>query len=95
MHGLEPSLSIAELVQEHAGPEKETLRTVDKEIQQGQRDPLGRDKKHLEEVQETKVTKVAWHTIKDAGTTQPSLVPLKSLQLLLRKNLAACYKVSN
>jgi hypothetical protein len=60
----------AELVQEHAGRTKESLRTVDKEVQQGQRDPLGRDKKRLEE---EKDSKVAWQhgmdTIKDAGTT--------------------------
>lgn len=60
----------AELVQEHAGRTKESLRTVDKEVQEGQRDPLGRDKKRLEE---EKDTKVAWQhgmdTIKDAGTT--------------------------
>jgi hypothetical protein len=60
----------AELVQEHAGRAKESLRTVDKEVQQGQRDSLGRDKKRLEEERDTKV---AWQhgmdTIKDAGTT--------------------------
>ena len=60
----------AELVQEQAGRAKESLRTVDKEVQQGQRDSLGRDKKRLEEEQDTKV---AWQhgmdTVKDAGTT--------------------------
>ena len=60
----------AELVQEHAGRAKEGLRSVDKEVQQGQRDTLGRDKKRLEE---EKDVKVAWEhgmdTVKDAGTT--------------------------
>jgi hypothetical protein len=60
----------AEIVQEHAGRAKESLRSIDKEVQEGQRDPLGRDKKRLEE---EKDTKVAWQhgmdTIKDAGTT--------------------------
>ena len=60
----------AELVQEHAGRAKESLRSVDKEVQEGQRDPLGRDKKRLEE---EKDTKVAWQhgmdTVKDAGTS--------------------------
>ena len=60
----------AELVQDQAGRAKESLRTVDKEVQQGQRDSLGRDKKRLEEERDTKV---AWQhgmdTVKDAGTT--------------------------
>jgi len=59
----------AEVVEEQASLAKENLRSVDKEVQQGQRDPLGRDKKRLEE---EKDTKIAWQhgmdTIKDAGT---------------------------
>jgi hypothetical protein len=39
------------------GRAKEDLRSVDKEVQQGQHDPLGRDKKCLAEEQ---VTKIAW-----------------------------------
>ncbi|KAF8799376.1 hypothetical protein BYT27DRAFT_7227880 [Phlegmacium glaucopus] len=60
----------AEVIEEQASHAKEGLRSVDKEVQQGQRDPLGREKKRLEE---EKDTKVAWQhgmdTIKDAGTT--------------------------
>jgi len=42
-------------IQEHAGRAKESLRTVDKEVQEGQRDSLGRNKKRLEEEKDTKV----------------------------------------
>ncbi|KAF8799378.1 hypothetical protein BYT27DRAFT_7317537 [Phlegmacium glaucopus] len=60
----------AEVIEEQASHAKEGLRSVDEEVQQGQRDPLGRDRKRLEE---EKDTKVAWQhgmdTIKDAGTT--------------------------
>ena len=60
----------AEIVQDQAGRAKENLRSVDQEVQEGQRDSLGRDKKRLEEEQDPKV---AWQhgmdTIKDAGAT--------------------------
>jgi hypothetical protein len=92
----------AELVQEHAGRTKESLRSVDKEVQQGQRDPLGRDKKRLEEEQDTKV---AWQhgmdTIKDAGTTvigasqaTSATAQDKSMKTFSRLQ-EAYYKVSN
>lgn len=60
----------AELIEEQAGSTKESLRTIDTEVQEGTRDTLGRDKKRLEE---EKDTKVAWQhgmdTVKDAGTS--------------------------
>ena len=92
----------AELVQEHAGRAKESLRTVDKEVQQGQRDPLGRDKKRLEEEQDTKV---AWQhsmdTVKDAGTTvigttqETSAAAQEKYSKASSRLQEACYKVSN
>ena len=59
----------AELIEEQAGTAKQALRQVEEEVQAGQRDTLGRDKKALEE---EKDPKVAWQhgmdTVKDAGT---------------------------
>ena len=92
----------AELVQEHAGRAKESLRSVDKEVQQGQRDPLGRDKKRLEE---EKDTKVAWQhgmdTIKDAGSVviaasqETSAVAQEKSSKASSRLQEAYYKVSN
>jgi hypothetical protein len=92
----------AELVQEHAGRAKESLRTVDKEVQEGQRDPLGRDKKRLEEERDTKV---AWQhgmdTIKDTGTSVIFASQETSAAVQDKSNRAssrlqeAFYKVSN
>ena len=92
----------AEVVQKHAGRAKESLRTVDKEVQQGERDSLGRDKKRLEEEQDTKV---AWQhgmdTVKDAGTTVIGTTQETSAAAQERSSKAssrlqeACYKVSN
>ena len=60
----------AELVEEQAGKAKESLRSIEDEVQSGQRDTLGRDKQRLEE---EKDTKVAWEhgmdTAKGAGST--------------------------
>ncbi|KAH6902617.1 hypothetical protein BKA70DRAFT_1434941 [Coprinopsis sp. MPI-PUGE-AT-0042] len=60
----------AELVEEQAGKAKDSLRSIDDEVQSGQRDTLGRDKQRLEE---EKDTKVAWEhgmdTVKGAGST--------------------------
>jgi hypothetical protein len=47
----------AEVVREQASRTKESLRSVEMQVQQGQRDALGRDKKRLEEEQDSKI---AW-----------------------------------
>jgi Family of unknown function (DUF5923) len=60
----------AELVEEQAGKAKDSLRSIDDEVQSGKRDTLGRDKQRLEE---EKDTKVAWEhgmdSVKGAGST--------------------------
>ncbi|TFK35889.1 hypothetical protein BDQ12DRAFT_634780 [Crucibulum laeve] len=60
----------AEMVEEQASWAKDALRDVEKGVQEGDRDALGRDKKRLEEEEDTKV---AWQhgmdTVKDAGTS--------------------------
>ncbi|KAF8999078.1 hypothetical protein BDQ17DRAFT_1361282 [Cyathus striatus] len=61
----------AELIEEQAGWAKESLRDVEKGVQDGERDALGRDKKRLEE--EKGDVKVQWEhgmdTVKSAGST--------------------------
>ncbi|KAF8152356.1 hypothetical protein B0H34DRAFT_784565 [Crassisporium funariophilum] len=61
----------AEVVEGQADQVKQSLRSMDKDVQEGNRDALGRDKKRLEE--ESKDTKVAWQhgmdTVKNAGTS--------------------------
>lgn len=92
----------AEVVEEQASLAKENLRSVDKEVQQGQRDPLGRDKKRLEE---EKDTKIAWQhgmdTIKDAGTAvigasqETSAAAQEKSSKASSRLQEAYYKVSN
>ena len=92
----------AELVQEQAGRAKESLRTVDKEVQEGQRDSLGRDKKRLEEERDTKVSwQHGMDTIKDAGTTvigttqETSAAAQEKTSKASSRLQEAFYKVSN
>lgn len=60
----------AEVLEGKAGAAKDTLRSVEKGVQEGERDTLGRSKQRLEE---EKDPKVAWQhgmeTVKGAGTT--------------------------
>lgn len=60
----------AEALEGKAGAAKDTLRSVEKGVQEGERDSLGRSKEKLEE---EKDPKVAWEhgmdTVKGAGTT--------------------------
>lgn len=60
----------AEVIEERAGAAKESLRSVEDEVQAGERDTLGRSKQRLEE---EKDPKVAWQhgmdTVKNAGTS--------------------------
>lgn len=91
----------AELVEGQASRAKQSLRSVDTQVQQGQRDPLGRDKKRLEE---EKDTKVAWQhgmdTIKDAGTTvigasqETSAMAQEKTSKASSRFQEACFKVS-
>ncbi|TEB10922.1 hypothetical protein FA13DRAFT_1004892 [Coprinellus micaceus] len=59
----------AELIEEQAGAAKESLRSLEDEVQAGERDTLGRSKQRLEE---EKDPKIAWQhgmdTVKDTGT---------------------------
>lgn len=92
----------AEVVQEQASRTKETLRSVETQVQQGQRDSLGRDKKRLEEEQDSKI---AWQhgmdTVKDAGTTvigvgqEASAVAQDKSSMASSRLQEAYYKVSN
>jgi hypothetical protein len=60
----------AELVEVQAGKAKETLRHVERDVQQGKRDSLGRDKEVLEA--ESSDARVTWEhgmdTVKDTGS---------------------------
>jgi hypothetical protein len=60
----------AEALEGKAGAAKDTLRSVEKGVQEGERDSLGRSKQRLEE---EKDPKVAWQhgmeTVTGAGTT--------------------------
>jgi hypothetical protein len=92
----------AEVVQEQASRTKETLRSIETQVQQGQRDALGRDKKRLEE---EKDYKIAWQhgmdTVKDAGTTvigvgqETSAVAQDKSSKASSRLQEAYYKVSN
>ncbi len=60
----------AEAVEDQAARAKESLRQVDDEVQQGQRDVLGRDKERLKQEEDTKVAfQHGMDTVKDAGTS--------------------------
>ena len=60
----------AEALEGRAGAAKDTLRSVEQGVQEGERDSLGRSKQRLEEEEDPKV---AWEhgmeTVKGAGTT--------------------------
>ncbi|TRM66694.1 hypothetical protein BD626DRAFT_483536 [Schizophyllum amplum] len=61
---------VAEAVQSAAGSTKESLRTIDQEVQDGKRTTLGRDKERLEEEKDPKVAFAhGMDTLKDAGVT--------------------------
>ncbi len=61
----------AEVVEAQAGKAKETLRHVERDVQEGKRDSLGRDKERLETTRGD--AKASWEhgmdTVKDAGST--------------------------
>lgn len=77
----------AEFVQEHTGRAKESLRSIDKGVQQGQRDPLGHDKKCLEERRTPRsLGSMVW--IPSRMPAPPSLVPVKKPWLLRKRKLA-------
>jgi ribosomal protein L17 len=60
----------AELVETHAGKAKETLRHVERDVQEGKRDSLGRNKEALQT--RTGDAKLQWEhgvdTVKDTGS---------------------------
>jgi len=60
----------AEILEGKAGFTKEQLRSIESEVQEGKRDPLGRDKERLEQERDPKV---AWEhgmdTVKEAGVS--------------------------
>ncbi|KAF8170752.1 hypothetical protein K438DRAFT_1853928 [Mycena galopus ATCC 62051] len=59
----------AEVVQSQAGRTKDSLREVEQDIQEGQRDSLGRDKQRLGEEQDTRVAfEHTMDTLKDVGS---------------------------
>ncbi|KAL1742409.1 hypothetical protein HDZ31DRAFT_66017 [Schizophyllum fasciatum] len=61
---------VAEALESAAGSTKESLRSIDKEVQEGKRTTLGRDKQRLEEEQDPKVAFAhGMDTLKDAGVT--------------------------
>lgn len=61
---------VAEVVEHQAGSTKESLRNIESQVQQGQRDSLGRDK---ERIKQERDVKVAWQhgmdSVKDTGTS--------------------------
>nr|GAT50058.1 predicted protein [Mycena chlorophos] len=60
----------SEALEEQAGRTKEQLRAVEDDIQKGQRDKFGRDKKRLEDEEDAKVLfESRMDAIKDAGST--------------------------
>ncbi|KAF7328984.1 hypothetical protein MVEN_02528400 [Mycena venus] len=59
----------AEVVQDQAGRTKDSLRNVEQDIQEGERDSLGRDKKRLDEEQDKRVAfEHTMDTLKDVGS---------------------------
>ncbi|KAJ7034694.1 hypothetical protein C8F04DRAFT_1100661 [Mycena alexandri] len=60
---------VAEVVQDQASRTKDGLRDVEQEVQEGQRDSLGRDKERLEEEKDKRVAfEHRMETLKDAGS---------------------------
>jgi hypothetical protein len=60
---------VAEVVQDQASRAKDGLREVEQEVQDGQRDNLGRDKQRLEEEKDVRVAfEHGMDTLKDAGS---------------------------
>ena len=63
---------VAEVIEGQAGKAKEGLRTLDTQVQEGERDNLGRKKKTEEEKERDSDPKVKWEsgmdTAKDAGS---------------------------
>ncbi|KAL1713884.1 hypothetical protein EV715DRAFT_210772 [Schizophyllum commune] len=61
---------VAEAIEGAAGSTKESLRSIDKEVQEGKRTTLGRDKERLEQEKDPKVAfEHGMDTLKDAGVT--------------------------
>ncbi len=60
----------AEILEGQAGSTKEQLRRIESDVQEGKRDPLGRDKERLKQERDPKV---AWEhgidTVKEAGVS--------------------------